>query len=603
MLGSGIRSSSLSKIEFPRGKGRHPMRDNAPRRSLTAPVDGNRSSIAMSRHDEAPRKAPKTKRKQSSGEERARRLRRFARFPFFSKLTLRVLAINVLALCVPVAGFLYMGQLEEELVQTELENLKVEGTIAAAALAEGAVIATPESLSSIDGETARQLVRRIYQTTASRTRLFAADGRLLADSRLLAGPGGIVEVELLTEEEPVSPMQIRMNRIYDAIFSLMPPRNTGPLYIESADQNAQAYPIVLQALGGTVSTQVWSDGEGGRILGVAIPVQQLRAVLGTVMLTRDDRSVEDAMRSVRTDVILIFAAAMLVTILLSFYLSGTLTRPIRRLALAADQVRRGQGRKHEIPDFSLRSDEIGDLSGALREMTEALWTRMDAIERFAADVSHEIKNPLTSLRSAVETIARITDPDQQKRLMSIILEDVQRLDRLITDISDASRLDAELSRAAVEPVDIAYMLQTLGELNQSICDERGIRLSMQVPPAGSAGMQVPGLETRLVQVFRNLIANAISFSPEGGRLTVSATSLPSCVEVIVADEGPGIPPGKLAAIFDRFYSERPKDEKFGTHSGLGLSISHQIVQAHDGEIFAANRDGGPGAIFTVRIPR
>ncbi len=304
--------------------------------------------------------------------------------------------------------------------------------------------------------------------------------------------------------------------------------------------------------------------------------------------------------------------ALTVTVLLSIYLAGTIARPIRRLAGAAERVRRGLGREVVIPDFSRRGDEIGDLSSALRDMTSVLWQRMDAIDRFAADVAHEIKNPLSSLRSAVETAARIEDPVKQRRLLAIILEDVQRLDRLISDISDASRLDAELSRHEHAPVALDRMLAALVELHETTATEGAPRLRLSVPAhARQSDFVVPGIEDRLVQVLRNLIANAISFSPPGGTIGLAVQRDQDSVVVTIDDEGPGIPDAKLAAIFDRFYSERPAGEKFGTHSGLGLSISKQIVEAHRGIIRAENRRGpgtgigaGPiiGARFIVRLP-
>jgi len=277
------------------------------------------------------------------------------------------------------------------------------------------------------------------------------------------------------------------------------------------------------------------------------------------------------------------------------------------LAASAERVRRGLGRQVAIPDFSRRGDEIGDLSSALRDMTGVLWHRMDAIERFAADVAHEIKNPLTSLRSAVETAARIEDPAKQRRLLAIILEDVQRLDRLISDISDASRLDAELSRHEHAPVALDRMLETLVELHEATATEDSPRLRLVVPHgARPSDFIVPGIEDRLVQVLRNLIANAISFSPPGGTITLAVQRDQGTVVVTIEDSGPGIPEGKLAAIFDRFYSERPAGEKFGTHSGLGLSISKQIVEAHRGIIRAENRRAPEGAAigarFVVRLP-
>jgi two-component system sensor histidine kinase ChvG len=272
-------------------------------------------------------------------------------------------------------------------------------------------------------------------------------------------------------------------------------------------------------------------------------------------------------------------------------------------------VRRGRGRHTTIPDLTQRGDEIGDLSGALREMTNALWLRMDAIERFAADVAHEIKNPLTSLRSAVETASRVDDPAKQRKLLALVLEDVQRLDRLITDISDASRLDAELSRDEIETVLVGRMLEALVDVYQSTAEEGQPRLALALPGAlgtPEGDLAVPGIEGRLVQVFRNLMANAISFSPPGGAIQVAAARRGDEVVVTVEDEGPGIPEGKLEAIFERFYTERPAGEKFGTHSGLGLSISKQIIEAHRGSIRAENRrdvDGSViGARFVVRLP-
>jgi len=292
-----------------------------------------------------------------------------------------------------------------------------------------------------------------------------------------------------------------------------------------------------------------------------------------------------------------------VTVLLSGYLANAIARPIRHLAAAAERVRRGPGRQAPIPDLSGRRDEIGDLSVSLRAMTDALWARMDAIERFAADVAHEIKNPLTSLRSAVETVARISDPDQQRKLLAIVFDDVRRLDRLISDISDASRLDAELSRSETDRVDLGRMLDALVEIERAAGESAGNgappRIVLESAP--NADVTVQGIEDRLVQVLRNLLANAVSFSPPGGRIALRAARSGDMVVVTVEDEGQGIPPGKEAAIFERFYTERPAGEAFGTHSGLGLSISRQIVEAHGGTIRAENRLGPDGDVLGARL--
>jgi two-component system sensor histidine kinase ChvG len=295
---------------------------------------------------------------------------------------------------------------------------------------------------------------------------------------------------------------------------------------------------------------------------------------------------------------------LFITVLLSIYLAGTIARPLRRLALAADRVRRGLSRQYAIPELGGRNDEIRELSGALRDMTEALWKRMDAIEGFAADVAHEIKNPLTSLRSAIETAARINDPAQRDKLMAIVIDDIQRLDRLISDISNASRLDAELSRAEMVPIDLSAIADTMIALHEAAEDAHGVRLKRD--QIDGQPVMIVGDEDRIVQVLRNLIDNAISFSPEGGTITLRVAREGGTAVVVVEDEGPGIPAGSEESIFERFYCERPAGEKFGTHSGLGLSISRQIAEAHRGTIKAENRIGPDGRVlgarFIVRIP-
>ena len=301
-----------------------------------------------------------------------------------------------------------------------------------------------------------------------------------------------------------------------------------------------------------------------------------------------------------------------ITILLSLYLAGTIARPINRLAAAAEKVRTGHGRHVYIPDFTSRRDEIGELSRDLRGMTEALWQRMDAIEKFAADVSHEIKNPLTSLRSAVETVARISDIEKQKKLMAIILDDVQRLDRLISDISDASRLDAELSRDVPAPVNLRQLLEALTEIEKDTA--LNLKLSIYLFLEEGTDLIVSASEGRLGQVFLNIINNAISFSPPHTKIIIRAERRikenGSFIRVSIEDEGPGIPEDKLASIFDRFYTDRSVNAKKDdsillTHSGLGLSISKQIVEAADGHIWAENcykNNLISGAIFIVELP-
>ncbi len=529
----------------------------------------------------------------------------------FSPLTARILAVNVLALALLGLGLLYLGKYEASLIDTELQALKTQGEIFAAALGEGAVIDSVGEGEQLIPELGRQMMRRLVEPTRTRARLFALDGRQIADSRALGGPGSVVQIRELPPPVARGVLGGLADGIYNWVVGKLPARSDLPEARESTDPSAADYAEVGRALQGISADAVRRDRvNGGLQLSIAVPVQRYKQVLGAVMLSVGSASLEVALRGVRLDILKVFLVALTVTVGLSLYLAGTIARPVRRLAAAAERVRRGHGRQITIPDFSARHDEIGDLSAAFREMTRALWQRMDATERFAADVAHEIKNPLTSLRSAVETASRIDDPVKQRRLLAIVQEDVERLDRLITDISDASRLDSELSRLEHEPVAVDRMLETLvelhDELHEAAASGEAPRLRLVIPGNARADFTVPGVEGRLVQVFRNLIANAVSFSPPGGTIALTLQRDDSAVLVIVDDEGPGIPEGKLAAIFDRFYSERPAGEKFGTHSGLGLSISKQIVEAHRGRIRAENRRAEDGRIigarFVVRLP-
>ena len=332
-----------------------------------------------------------------------------------------------------------------------------------------------------------------------------------------------------------------------------------------------------------------------------------------IQINADD--IDANVRAFRLDILRVFVAVLGLTVLLSLYLAGAIARPVRRLAAAADRVRYGHGEADEIPDFTRRRDEIGDLSASLRAMTEALSQRIEANESFAADVAHEIKNPLTSLRSAVETVARVGNPEKQAALMDIIHDDVRRLDRLISDISDASRLDAELARGKMESIDLRRLLLALAQVHQTALAQVNVTEvdnGVDAPPprlvfrGGDADCNVRGIEGRLVQVFQNLISNARSFSPMGSEITLSVRRDRADILVHVDDQGLGIPVDSLDSIFERFYSERPESESFGRHSGLGLSISRQIIEAHDGTIHAENIQGARGkrlgARFVVRLP-
>ncbi|MEX2201093.1 MAG: sensor histidine kinase [Dongiaceae bacterium] len=532
----------------------------------------------------------------------ARAARRRGRF---SPLTRRILVLNILAVAVPVAGLLYLDEYREDLIGSRLESLRTEAELISGAIASSGVVTGPLGDERLLVEATRATLRRLVDPAEARARVFDQDGSMIADSFRLAGPAGIVEIETLPPPNWPADLFTRLiNDLYDWIVSILPDRDQRPLYIERADQRANDYGEVMRALTGEAGSVVREDVDGRLVLSTAVPIQRYRQVLGVFMLTVEGTGIEASVRSLRFNILAVFGIALSVTVLLSLYLAGTIARPIRRLADAAELVRRGHGRETQLPNFSRRNDEIGELSGALRDMTQALWQRMDAIERFAADVAHEIKNPLTSLRSAVETVARIEDPAQQRKLMGVILDDVQRLNRLITDISEASRVDAEMSRSEMEPVDLGRMLSTLVDLHETAHDGAGPHLKLEI--SAHQTLAVRGNEGRLVQVLRNLLSNAVSFSPPDGEIRLSCARIGDTVRVLISDRGPGIPPGKLKAIFDRFYSERPEGEKFGSHSGLGLSISKQIVEAHGGTIEASNifdaNDRICGARFMVTMP-
>ena len=379
----------------------------------------------------------------------------------------------------------------------------------------------------------------------------------------------------------------------------------------------------MRALNGAAVSVVRINDKREILVSVAVPVQRFRAVQGALILTTRDGEIDETLAGERWHIIKMFLVAAMVAVLLSLVLAGTIAGPMRRLSQSAERVRKGIGRRVEIPDFSNRRDEIGDLSGAFRDMTNALYNRIDAIEGFAADVAHELKNPLTSMRSAVETLDYAKDDTQRSKLIEIVKGDVKRLDRLISDISDASRLDAEMARDEAEPVDLRDLLETFAHMANENSDGHGARVSLQIEPlpshhqrkaqgtrASGKSFHVMGHDSRLGQVVRNLLDNARSFSSPDAIVKITLRQIPGQIEFRVEDSGPGVPEENRERIFNRFYTDRP-EASFGENSGLGLSISKQIVEAHRGRIWAENwykSDGYGndqivgGARFTVRLP-
>ncbi|MEZ5872954.1 MAG: sensor histidine kinase [Nitratireductor sp.] len=558
----------------------------------------------------------------------AARLVRIIRLVFFSSLTRRIVFLNLAALAVLLSGILYLNQFREGLIDARVESLLIQGRIIAGAIASSATVDTntimvdPEKLiemqagesispkvdsfdtleSPIKPERVAPILRTLIQPTSTRARIYDRDGILLLDSRHLYAGGQILRYDL----QPLNtPKEEGMISRIGALLNKVLQRRDLPVYQELAGTGT-GYPEVMKAMSGSPSTIVRMSNQGELIVSVAVPVQRFRAVLGVLLLSTQGGDIDRIVTEERIAIMRVFLVAGAVLTLLSILLASTIATPLRKLADAAVRVRHGVKTRVQIPDFSNRQDEIGNLSQTLRDMTNALYARIEAIESFAADVSHELKNPLTSLRSAVETLPLAKTDNSRNRLMEIIQHDVRRLDRLITDISDASRLDAELAREDSKPVNLARLLENVVAMRKAVAPGRkavDIRVDI-TRERGANAYALLGHDGRLGQVINNLLDNARSFVPEtGGQVDVAMRRVDDMIEVTIADNGPGIRAEKIERIFERFYTDRPDEESFGQNSGLGLSISKQIIEAHGGTITAENREPPQtGAIFTVMLP-
>ncbi|HUG61537.1 MAG TPA: sensor histidine kinase [Methylomirabilota bacterium] len=560
------------------------------------------------------------------------RLGRFGRMfggSVFSSLTRRILVLNLAALFALVSGILYLNQFRAGLIDARVESLLTQGEIIAGAIAASATVETNsitidperllrlqtgESVSPLDDadaldfpinpERVAPILRRLISPTRTRARIYDRDGVLLLDSRFLYSRGQVLRFDL-PPPQPVEPGILE--RMWEGVTYLMR-RTDLPLYQELAGSNGRDYPEVATALAGSPGTVVRVNDRGEMIVSVAVPIQRFRAVVGSLLLSTQGGDIDAIVAAERLGIMRVFLVAAITTAVLSILLAGTIATPLRRLAAAADRVRRGVKKREAIPDFD-RQDEIGHLARAFRDMTNALYDRMDAIESFAADVSHELKNPLTSLRSAVETLPLAKTEKSRERLLEVIQHDVRRLDRLITDISDASRLDAELAREDSQPVDMAKLLQGVVMLIADVGSRAEVPVKLTIRPTEKDRLFVLGHDSRLGQVVHNLVDNARSFSPPGGTVRVHGARDGDDVVITVDDDGTGIRADQVERIFERFYTDRPDAESFGNNSGLGLSISRQIVEAHRGRIDAQNRHDDParpdhvtGARFVVRLP-
>ena len=569
---------------------------------------------------------------------RSRGLLRIVSGRFASPLARRIVFLNLGGLAALLIGFLYLNQFREGLIDARVQSLQVQGEIIAAAIAASATVETdsiaidPEKLLqlapgesyaladetapslefSINPERIGPVLHRLASPTKTRARIYDRDGYLLLDSLSVTSRSNIMRFDLPPPAQQEFPSL--WMRIGNGLKRFVG-RSSLPLYEDIGVANGKAYKEVERALSGGEQSIVRVNSQGETIVSIAVPIQRFRAVRGALLLSTQGDDIDNIIGSERAAILQIFLVSAAIMLLLSYSIAGTIAEPIRRLAEAAERVRRGTKARREIPDFTDRADEIGHLSGALRDMTKALYDRIEAIERFAADVAHELKNPLTSLRSAVETLPVARTPESRQRLLSIIEHDVRRLDRLISDISDASRLDAELARDEVNLVDLTRLLDTVVAVANLVKEPCAIRVELVIARHGNAedshrpAFMILGHDSRLGQVFNNLIDNARSFSAPGGSVRVLLRPAKDYTahghardgyEIIIDDDGPGIPADAFERIFERFYTDRP-DQGFGQNSGLGLSISRQIIEVHGGRISALNRVGSPGADGVIPV--
>ena len=501
--------------------------------------------------------------------------------PWRLSLTARILAVNIFALIVLAGGFFYLDSYRTQLIEERSDRIATEAKLAAAAVAEAPTNAIPI------------LLTRLGDANETRLRLYQG-ARAPMDSWANGKP-------TYTLRDPADePWRRHVARFMDRVIDHIVGAEVPDPFIEPATDRVGAWPEALAAQkSGTVTTAIRRAPARTPVISAAIPVHGENA--GILLLTSDQRDVVRTVRAERFWLGIVLLLTTILSVALSLFLARTIARPLRRLALAAHRVRLGRSREVQVPRLPSRRDEIGTLARALSDMSQALRQRIDATEAFAADVAHEMKNPLASLRSAIDSLELVKDVKLRERLLVVIRDDVRRLDRLITDVSEASRMDAELSRARFESVDIGHMIEQLVDAREARGLPNDIRLAFGRPHRGSAVLFGDG--QRLARAIENLIDNAISFSPPGGLVQVTAMRDGQQVVVRVEDDGPGVAPGERQAIFNRFHSIRPEGEVFGRHSGLGLAIAKAIVEGHTGSISVTDReDDNRGARFSIRLP-
>lgn len=495
-------------------------------------------------------------------------------------LTSRILAVNVFALALLAGGFFYLDSYRTRIIDARLQQSARELKL----LAIGLETAPAAQQNALIAAYARQ--------TSDRVRRYGPDGRLIADSFRMNAP--LYRLRLPSEEGWQRHVARFMDKVVDRIVSADRP----PDFVEPSVDRADAWPeLVLVRKTGNAQAMNRYAPDRTFMISAAVGVKDG----GSLLATENARDITRTVRAERLRLGIVLALAAAASVLLSLFLGRTIVLPLQRLARAAVRVRLGRAREVTVPRLPDRRDEIGMLARALSDMSHALRQRIDATDAFAADVSHELKNPIASLRSALDAMDRVDKPELRAQLMAIAQDDVRRLDRLVTDIAEASRIDAQLSRTRFEPIDLGLLIERMVVAREMRGVPRGIRLAFARPRKDVA--VVLGEEQRLMRVLDNLIDNAISFSPDGGLVQIVATVADNEVLVSVEDEGPGVPESQREHVFRRFHSVRPETESFGKHSGLGLAIARSIVEGHQGKISIADReDNQSGACFMLRLP-
>ncbi|MGR3621864.1 sensor N-terminal transmembrane domain-containing protein [Pseudophaeobacter sp.] len=512
-----------------------------------------------------------------------------ARRGFFSlkgsPLTRKIITFNLIALILLVTGVLYLNSSRQSLIKQRAGALVAEVSLIADVFEAVMPSAGAVSLTTGDGIDVADTLGGLTLRGGVEAFVFDSSGVLVAQVTGVERPDALNALNEGAKTRTL--ISDGLSTLWSALGGVF--QSSGPDQADIKPLEEQLRKLAQQSLAGAAKIELMTDTDGGSIFSAVAPIYSNGTVIGTVALASPAGEIDALVRGERERVLQIFIIALLVSVGLSLVLASTIANPLADLAEAAElgrdrDARKAQPGRVRIPDLSARPDEIGRLSRALRGMVKALYSRIDSNEQFAADVAHEIKNPLASLQSAVGTLRMVKRDDQREKLMEVIEHDVRRLDRLVSDISNASRLDAELVKEEEEEFDL---LKMLGNLNQYLGEDARAKEIDYITDLPQHPVMIQGLEARLAQVFVNLITNAISFCEEGDAIRVWARRRDNRVLVVVEDTGPGIPEQALSKVFKRFYSQRPM-EHFGNNSGLGLAISKQIVEAHGGVVWAEN---------------